>query len=59
MDDDAIHLLRNFVRAYFNCSGYEPSVSVLGRAADEAKEFLNTLDESKAIDREYPWPEAP
>ena len=40
INKDARNKLRAFVCGYFNDTGAEPSVSVLGRAANEAKDFL-------------------
>jgi len=52
-------LLQNVVRAYFNDNGAESSVSVLASAMDEARDYLNGVKESEAIEKEYPWPEPP
>ncbi|KKK96890.1 hypothetical protein LCGC14_2658270, partial [marine sediment metagenome] len=40
INKDARNKLRAVVCGYFNDTGAEPSVSVLGRAVDEAKDFL-------------------
>lgn len=39
---DSREHLRRVIRAYFSDSGAEPSVSVLGRAVVEAREYLDS-----------------
>ena len=41
---DLAMYMRQLIRAVENDSGHEPSISVLGRATDEAKDFLKEME---------------
>lgn len=43
--NDCIRLTKQLIRALDNDTGAEPSVSVLGRATDEAREFVRLYPE--------------
>lgn len=50
-NDKDLHMhLRRVLDAVHNDTGAEPSVSVLGRATDEAEEYLASVSEGQATD---------